>query len=42
MSPTKRAFVAPQLVEVASLSSLTQLGIVVITDCPRGQCAPPN
>lgn len=40
MSPIKKTFVAPQLVEVASLASLTQLGEVVITDCPRGQCAP--
>jgi hypothetical protein len=41
MPPTKKPFVAPRLVEVASLASLTQTGIIIITDCPRGQtCVP--
>ena len=32
MAPSKRPFVAPRLVEVATLASLTQ-GHTVITDC---------
>lgn len=32
MPPTKKPFVAPRLVEVASLASLTQ-GPILITDC---------
>lgn len=33
MPPTRKPFVAPRLVEVASLASLTQGNQHIITDC---------
>lgn len=42
MAATRKTFVAPRLVEVATLASLTQTGIIIITDCPRGQTCTPQ